>query len=160
MFPPVRKTCVKEMIPIIVEHLTYLGRRAEDYFSSISVDEFDWIRNPLVKLRDSSNFAMCEEKESTSFSSDRGLRMNHAELPLDAFWFFIMQEYPSIAKKAIKVLLQFSRSYVCELGFSILNNIKKRERLQSAEKELRVCLLHIRPNIAAVVQKSQAHVSH
>ena len=87
MFPS-----VKEMIPIIVEHLTYLGRRAEDYFPSISVDEFDWIRSPLVKLRDSSNFAMCEEKESTSFSSDRGLRMNHAELPLDAFWFFIMQE--------------------------------------------------------------------
>jgi len=85
-------------------------------FPSISVDEFDWIRNPVVKLRDSSNFAMCEEKESASLSSDRGLRM-------DAFWFSIIQEYPSIAKKAIKLLLQFSTSYVCELGFSILNNI-------------------------------------
>jgi len=63
MFPFVRKTCVKEMIPVIVEHLTCLGRRVEKYFPSISVDEFDWIRDPLVKLRDSSNFAMCEEKE-------------------------------------------------------------------------------------------------
>jgi len=73
-----------------------------------------------------------------------------------------MQEYPSIAKKAIKLLLQFSASYMCELGFSILNNIKniKRERLQIVEKELRVYLSHIRPNIAAVVHKSQAHVSH
>jgi len=73
-----------------------------------------------------------------------------------------MQEYPPIAKKDIKVLLQFSTFYLCELGFSILNNIKnkKRERLQSAEEELRVCLSQIRPNIAAVVQKSQAHVSH
>ena len=150
------------MIPVIVEHLTCFGRRVEEYFPSSSVDEFDWIRNPLVKLRDSSNFAVCEEKESASLSSDRGLRMNNAELTLDAFWFSIKQEYPSIATKAIKLLLQFSTSYVGELGFTILNNIKniKRERLQSVEKDLRVYISHIRPNIAAVVQKSQAHVSH
>ena len=39
-----------------------------------------------------------------------------------------MQEYPSIAKKAIKVLLQFSTSYLRELGFSTLNNIKNKKR--------------------------------
>jgi len=50
------------MIPITLEHLTCLGRRVEDYFPSNNVDEFDWIRNPFVKLTDSSNFAMCEEK--------------------------------------------------------------------------------------------------
>jgi len=61
MFPFVRKT-VKEMIPITLENLTCLGRRVEDYFPSNNVDEFDWIRNPFVKLTDSSNFAMCEEK--------------------------------------------------------------------------------------------------
>ena len=32
MFPLVRKTCMKEMIPVIVEHLTCLGRRVEEYF--------------------------------------------------------------------------------------------------------------------------------
>ena len=116
MFPLVRKSCAKEMIPIIVEHLTCLERRVE-YFPSINVDEFDWIRNPFVKLTDSSNLALFEEEELASLSSDRGLRMNHAELPLDAFWIYVMQEYPSIAKKAIKVLLQFSTSYLCELGF-------------------------------------------
>ena len=35
-----------------------------------------------------------------------------------------------------------------------------RESLQSVEEVLRVCLTHIRADIAAVVQKSQAHVSH
>jgi len=94
MFPFVRKT-VKEMIPITLENLTCLGRRVEDYFPSNNVDEFDWIRNPFVKLTD-SNFEMCEEKELASVSSDRGLRMNHAELPPDAFWISIMYEYPYI----------------------------------------------------------------
>jgi len=115
------------MIPIILEHLACLETRVEDYFPSNNVDEFDWIRNPFVKLTD-SNFEMCEEKELASLSSDRGLRMNHAELPPDAFWISIMHEYPYIAKKAIKVVLQFSTSYLYELRFSILNNIKNKKR--------------------------------
>ena len=40
MFPLVRKTCVKEMIPITLENLTCLGRRVEDYCASNNVDEF------------------------------------------------------------------------------------------------------------------------
>jgi len=31
MFPLVRKTCVNKMIPVIVEYLTCLGRRVEEY---------------------------------------------------------------------------------------------------------------------------------
>jgi len=48
-----------------------------------------------------------------------------------------VQEYPSIAKKAIKILLQFSTYYLCQLVFSILDNIKnqKRERLQSVGED-------------------------
>jgi len=120
MFPLVCKTFVKEMIPIIVEHLTCLERRVEEYFPSINVDEFDSIRNPFVKLTDSSNFALCKDEELPSLSSDRGVRVNHAELPLDAFWISIMQEYPFNAKKAIKVLLQFSTSHLGFLSETIL----------------------------------------
>ena len=127
LFPLVRETCVKEMIPITLEQLTCLGRRVEDYFPSNNVDEFEWIRNPFVKLT-GSNFEMCEEKDLASLSRDRGLRMNHAEFPPDAFGISIMHEYPYIAKKAIKVVLQFSISYLCELRFSILNNIKNKKR--------------------------------
>ena len=162
MFPLVRKTCIKEMIPIIIEHLTSLENRIEEYFPSINVDEFDWIRNPFANLTNPPNFELCEEEELASLSSDRGLKIKHTQLPLDEFWISVINEYPAIAKKAIKVLLQFSTSYLCELGFSNLNNIKnkKRERLQSVEEELRVCLSHIRPNIAVVVQKNQAQLSH
>jgi len=120
MFPLVCKTFVKEMIPIIVEHLTCLEMRVEEYFPSINVDESDWIRNPFVKLTDSSNFALCKDEEFASLSSDCGLRVNHAELPLDAFWISIMQEYPSNPKNAIKVLLQFSTSHLGFLSETIL----------------------------------------
>jgi len=94
--------------------------RAEEYFPSNNVDEFDWIRNTVVKQTDSSNFALCKKEELASLSSDRGLRVNHAELPLDVFWISIMQEYPSNAKKAMKVLLQFSTSHLGFLSETIL----------------------------------------
>jgi len=76
---------------------------------------------------------------------------------VDAFWISIMQKYPPIAKNQ-----RVAAVFYIPLGFSFLYDIKskKRERLLSVEKELRVCLSHIQPNIAAVVQKSQAHVSH
>ena len=164
MFPSVRKTCFTEMIPIISAHLTCLENRIQEYFPSISIEEFDWIRNPFLDLSvtNLSNFHLCEEEELASLSSDRGLKLKYAQLPLDTFWISVMEEYPTLSKKAIKVLLQFSTSYLCELGFSYLSNIKnkKRERLKNTEEELRVCLSHIRPQIAAVVKKHQAQQSH
>ena len=50
MFPSVRKTCVTVMILIISEHLTCLENKIEEYFPSISIEEFDWIRNPFLDL--------------------------------------------------------------------------------------------------------------
>ena len=74
----------------------------------------------------------------------------------------MQKEFPALAEKALLVLLQFSTSYLSELGFSTLDNIKnrKRERLRSTEEEMRVCLSHIRPNIQEVIGQHQAQASH
>jgi len=47
------------------------------------------------------------------------------------------------------ILLHFSTTYLCELGFSTLKNIKnkKREKLLSVDQKMRVCLSSIRPRI-------------
>lgn len=67
-----------------------------------------------------------------------------------------------IAEKVLSVLLQFSTSYLCDLGFSTLNNIKSKkwEWLLSTEEEMKVCLSHIQPNTEEIVKKHQAQVSH
>lgn len=74
---------------------------------------------------------------------------------------FPQNEFPALAEKALLVLLQFYTSYLCELDFSTLNNIKtkKRERLLSTEEEMRVCLSHIRPNIEEVTRQYHAGTS-
>ena len=77
------------------------------------------------------------KEELATISSDRSLKIKHSAVDIDTFWISIQKEFPALAEKALLVLLQFSTSYLCELGFSTLNNIKnmKRGRLRSTEEE-------------------------
>ena len=91
------------------------------------------------------------------------LKIKHAGVPIDTFWIAVKEEYPSLAKKALTILMQFSTSYLCELGFSTLHNMKskKQEQLCCIEEEMRVCLSEIiHPGIEMVAKKYQAQVSH
>ncbi|XP_068201795.1 protein FAM200A-like [Palaemon carinicauda] len=139
-----------------------LDENIDHYFPSLSTEKYDWIRNPFMNIPSNIGLQLCEEKELATISSDRDLKIKHSTVPIDSFWISVQEEYPTLSKKALSLLLQFSTSYLCELGFSTLNNIntKKRERLRSTEEEMRVCLSHIRPNIEEVAKKHQAQVSH
>ena len=66
MFPSVRKTCLTEMILIISAQLTCLENRIQEYFPSISIEEFDWIRNPFLDLSvtNLSNFHFYEKRRN------------------------------------------------------------------------------------------------
>ena len=104
LFSSVWKTCIIEMIPIISELSTCLENKIEEYFPSMSIEEFDWIRNPFLDLSiiNLSNFELCEEEELASLSSDRGLKLKYTQLPLDTFWISVMEEYPTLSKKPSK----------------------------------------------------------
>ena len=162
MFPTMRNNCTKEMIPIVVEHLTALEENIYHYFPSLNTEKYDWVGNPFVDVPSNIGFKLCEEEELATISSDRSLKIKHSAVDIDTFWISIQKEFPALAEKALLVLLQFSTSYLCELGFSNLNNItnRERERLRSTEEEMRVCLSYIRPNIQEVIRQHQAQVSH
>ena len=162
MFPTMRSCCKKKMIPIIVKHLCTVGENIDHYFPSINTDKYDWTRNPFIDFHHNEELQLHEEEELASISSDRSLKIKHSEVPIDTFWISIKEEYPALSDKALRVLLQFSTSYLCELGFSTLHNIKfkKRERQRCIEEEMRVCLSHVRPGIEEIAKQHQAHVSH
>ena len=50
MFPTMRTNCTKEMIPIVVEHLTALKENIDHYFLSLNTEKYDWVRNPFVDV--------------------------------------------------------------------------------------------------------------
>ena len=64
-----------------------LENKIEEYFPSMSIEEFDWICNPFLDLSiiNLSNFELCEEEELASLSSDCGLNLKYTQLPLDTF---------------------------------------------------------------------------
>jgi len=95
-------------------------------------------------------------------STDRTLKIKFNEIILEEFWISVQAKYSAFSTKALKILLQFSISCLCKLGFSTLTNIKtkKRKRLTNIDEEMRVALSHIRSDIINICKSRQAQVSH
>jgi hypothetical protein len=133
------------------------------YIPSITVAEYDWVHNPYaVSPEPITNLPLEKDEQLAEFQSDRTLQLKYGELSLLKFWMLAKEEYPEIAVEAVNTLLHFSTTYLCELGFSALTNIKNKkcERLLSLEQEMRVCLSSIRPQIELLCKKRLAQVSH
>lgn len=163
MFDSLQNENAKKIIPDITEHLKLLEDRIMLYFPTINIEFYDWIRNPFGTFDTSlCEFSLREEEELVSLSTDRTLKMRYSETTLEEFWLLVHEEYPGLFKKAITILLQFSTSYLCELGFSTFTNIKtkKRERLTNIDEEMRVALSQIRPDIGEICKNRQAQISH
>ena len=112
MFPIICKACAEKIIPINIENKKSLQNRIEEYLTSVRIENFDWIQNLFINITVTNlNFELCEV-ELVDVSSDHGLKLKHVQLPLDAFSLSAMEEYVVVHEKAIKVLLQFTISYL------------------------------------------------
>ncbi|CAI9731135.1 Hypothetical predicted protein [Octopus vulgaris] len=163
MFPSVFKRNCQETALLILNHLHTLLTNLDKYFPSISVDQYDWIRNPLVEFETfEEQLTLTEEEELASVLNGRTLELKHSELHLNAFWLLVEKEYPAIAQKALRLVVHVSTYYFCEFGFSALATIKhkKRAQLLSLEDELHVFLSKTRPSLKELCKKHQAQVSH
>ena len=85
LFPLVRQSCIKKISPIVFQHLTTLEEKINFYFPSLKIDEYDWVRNPFIENSSNTGLLLCEEEELACVSSDRGLKIKHAGVPIDTF---------------------------------------------------------------------------
>jgi hypothetical protein len=77
------------------------------------------------------------------------------------FWLARRKEYPLISDKAVKFLLVFSTTYLCECGFFSVIYIKNKYKNRlSIEPDLRLKLTKIEPDIRKLCLVKQAHPSH
>jgi hypothetical protein len=136
------QTDYKEVIPLIVSHLESLTENLDQYFSSLSSEMYDWVRNRLVEFSPNSqnSLSLQEEEQLTELQCDRTLKIKFNEVSPDVFWISIGKEYPVISAKAVNILLQFPTSYLCEQAFSsfflMFYFFSLRNRLLSVEEEL------------------------
>ena len=72
-------------------------------------------RNPFVNKPGESTLSLLEEDQLLEIANDSGLKsMFETTSNLHTFWIKVKVEYPEIATKALKSLLAFPTSYLCE----------------------------------------------
>ncbi|XP_039113481.1 SCAN domain-containing protein 3 isoform X1 [Hyaena hyaena] len=149
---------------VISEHLTNLLDCFELYFPLKEDPRIgnSWIQNPFLSSKDNLNLTVTLQDNLLKLAADEGLKMNFentASLP--SFWIKVKNEYPELAEVALKSLLLFPSTSLCETGFSTLSVIKTKHRNSlNIHYPLRVALSSIQPRLDKLTSKKQAHLSH
>lgn len=144
----------------LLDHLIMLKVHFEKYFCN-DFDKFNWIKNPFENAPGPSSLKVNEQEQLIDLTSDTSLKSKFKELSLLEFWIHIGKEFPTLSQKALKILIPFATTYLCETGFSALAAIKSkyRSRLNIA-KEVRVAISDITPRFDKLCSQKQAHPSH
>ncbi|KAM3835905.1 zinc finger BED domain-containing protein 5-like [Diretmus argenteus] len=113
---------------VVIAHLKGLREQFGDYFGEDTLAN-QWVRNPFffpVTPRD--GLTMQEEKALVELNSNMDLKQKMSEVSLAHFWLSVEAEFPHLTKKAVKVFIPFTSTYLCECGFSALTMIKSKYR--------------------------------
>nr|CAH7732526.1 unnamed protein product [Callosobruchus chinensis] len=111
---------------IFTQHLSSLSKHFDNYFLE-NLEQYDWIRNPFQSTS-SSTLSTVEEELLIELSCDSSLKLQYDKDKLLEFWISVSHEYRTISTAALRVLLPFATSYLCETGFSAVAVIKNKYR--------------------------------
>ena len=78
----------------------------------------EWIRNPFVNVL--NHLSVQDGDQLIEIANDGGLKSVFEQTSLAGFWIKTKAEYPEISVKALKTLLPFPTTYLCEAGFSAM----------------------------------------
>ena len=142
----------------IVRHLQELQNTFLLYFPK-GMFNCDWVRNPFSCS--TAPFTGKTMEEFIELSSDGNLKLQFTSHLSSKFWLSVQKEYPTLAREALKKLLPFATTYLCETGFSryVSTKTKYRNRLD-AEADMYIQLSTIRPDVKHLSASMQAHPSH
>ena len=156
----------------ISSHMEGLSEQFQNYFpEKESKDKVNnWIRNPFnTEFMDgATSLPLSEQEALIDLWCDELLRAkftgqppHKAPPPLATLWISVRNEYPGLCDAALKKLIPFASTYLCEAGFSALTLIKNKYRSRLAvEADLRLFLSTTQPRIMQLCSNVQAHPSH
>ncbi|KAL4091589.1 hypothetical protein QTP88_026255 [Uroleucon formosanum] len=146
------------------EHLGRLREKMSKYFDPTKDirKNCNWVINPFVQS-DQNILSLTNEEKLIELSADVDLhKIFRSNKNIGQFWIKVQNEYPSLAEEALKLLIPFSTSYLCENGFSTLTTIinKTRNRLEISSA-MRISLTKsIKPRIDEIISHQQQQPSH
>nr|XP_005998765.1 PREDICTED: protein FAM200B-like [Latimeria chalumnae] len=130
-----------------------------------NLKEKRWVKDPFAFENPESimklNLMPEQENELLQLACDSTLKTCHKSLGLSLFWISVFKEYPLLSKISVLLLLPFTTTYMCELGFSTLTRLKTRQRNQlNSAPDMRVALSSCDPDWNEIMNNRQAHPSH
>ena len=141
-------------LPLVVsnatsEHLNRLETNFKQYFTS-DFSFYAWIKNPFSVSVVPSIFSGPQKEEFIDLSCNNTLKSKINRFCTN-FWIEAGAEYPVILKAALRVLIPFATSYLCEAGFSAVAVLKTKYRSKlDVEREMRVAVSNIAPRFEAL----------
>lgn len=104
---------------------------------------------------------MKEKEELIELKADEVALNQFKTTGLAEFW-IAAGDYLLLRNIAIKKLIPFASTYLCETAFSSLNCLKTkhRSRIDNIEPEMRLAVSNIRPEMMTLVGNVQAQGSH
>ena len=144
---------------VFVQHLSKLELKFAHYFQE-DLSSYEWIQDPYAEPIPSS-FTEKEKEDYIDLTCDSSLKRKINLVNLTNFWISLNDEYLALTKKALRILVPFATSYLCEAGFSAMAVIKTKYRSRiDVEREMRVPVSMILPRFHDLCKNKQAHTSH
>ena len=85
------------------------------------------------------------------------LYLEFMSVNLDTFWLKRKSQYPELTTEALKCLIPFATSYLCELTLSSMAQIKSKHRNRlNLENDLILCVAKMDPRWEKLVNEKQA----
>lgn len=157
----------KEPLPEIVKsdilvYLTQLMLNFEKRFREFSSENHDWVRNPFTY--DPSELPGLLSDVLIDLQSSQALREHWDKDGSACFWPSVTQQFWPLKRAALKVLVQFGTTYVCESSFSKLKYVKNKYRSRLGEAAvqniMRIATTSYEPDYKVLLSGMQTHPSH
>jgi hypothetical protein len=129
-----------EVLEFFTQRLQDLRCSFREYFPPRDESK-NWIKHPFnVDINKLTGLTAAEENGMIEISMDSALKLQFKENCLVNFWLHVRTDYPELSYKALKVLILFLTTYLCEKAFSSLMCLKNkyRNRLRNVESDLRI----------------------
>ena len=125
----------------ITEHLQSLKNEFEKYFPNLEEGSDVFPRNPFSAMIDIATIPEEVQDELLDLRNDSAGREIFMTKSLSQFWSSMLTSYPKLSTEALRVIVPFASTYLCESGFSALMHIKSKVRNQlDVEDDMRIAI--------------------
>ena len=127
----------------IAKHRSELGAQLRRY-------THNWIHYPFHALPP-VHLPISEQESLIEIATSSSVKIEFNQKPLPDFWIGLSSEFLALANCAVKTLIPFATTYLCESGFSALTSMKTKYRQCVCGKLFKTDSLQYNPTLQSYV---------